>query len=96
MTTSSWYQTRQALLSLAGRSLFDTQRADRVYLVWKSVIWCAILLNSDLREDGTDGLPVLVLFILVGSPLFHDRTSTTTDNKEQVLATMVPAVDISG
>ena len=94
-TTSSRYQTRQALPSLARRSLLDTRRADRVYLVWKSVIRCVILSSSDLREDGTDGLPVLVLFILVGSPPFRDGISDTTDNKEQVLATMPPAVDIS-
>ena len=50
-------------------AMFDTRRADRVYLVWEAVIWCVILSSSDLREDSTNESPVLVLFILVGSLL---------------------------
>ena len=63
-------------------------------MVWKSVIWCVTFSNSNLREDDTNGSSVLVLFISVGSPLFHDRPSDTTDDKEQVLATMVPTVGV--
>ena len=50
--------------------------------------------SSDLRQDDTNGSSVLVLFVLVRPPLFHDDTSDTTNNKEQVLAAMVFTVGI--
>ena len=92
--TSSRYQTRQAAPPLGQRSLVDTSRADRVYLVRENFLGCVIHSSSDLREDVIDGSSVLVSFVLVRPPLFRDGTSDTTSNKEQVLATVVPTVAI--
>ena len=94
MTTSSHYRTRRALLSVDQQSLSDTPSADRVYLDRENIIRCVIPSSSGLRRDDTDGSSVLVLFVLVHSPLFRDSASGATRNKEQVLAGMVPSVDV--
>ena len=50
--------------------------------------------GSGLRSDSANGSSVFALFVLVLSPLFLDDTSDTIDNKEQVLASMVPNLDV--
>ena len=92
--TSSRYQTRRALLPLGQGPFSDTPRADCVYLVGENLIRCVISPSSDHWSNDTDGSSVFVLFVLVRSSLFRDGTSGTKGNEEQVLAGVVPNVDV--
>ena len=60
----------------------------------ENLVAYAVPLSFELKLDCIDNIPVLVLFILVPSLVLHNTTSRTKGIKEQVLAGVVPVVDV--